>query len=181
MVTITSESIKRVLNQEFGTSIDGSQWKRKIRSDGTKSKWTPVSTELNREESQPLLLMLVILNQAEGEPTHWSLFVAAEGQPGSVYQVTGDATQMHYAFEEKSNIVTSESYNRSYVVAQLGEDGEDLVRSCAENEPPPHAVNRASVKENCQGWTVRVMERLQEAGIVAESWVTLARGMLEPV
>jgi hypothetical protein len=42
-------------------------------------------------ESAPLYLSLAHHAQGPGEPFHWSLFVAHENQPGSVYQVKGDA------------------------------------------------------------------------------------------
>lgn len=37
----------------------------------------------------PLELKLVLEEQVAGEPDHWSLFLALEGQPGDVFQVKG--------------------------------------------------------------------------------------------
>ena len=35
-----------------------------------------------------------------------------------------------------------------------------VVKEIADSEPPPRATNRKSVKENCQGWSVRVITKL---------------------
>jgi len=48
--------------------------------------------------------------QAEGEPKHWSLFVAEEGGPGNVYQIKGDATWMTYTPVKDVNHMDSDSF-----------------------------------------------------------------------
>ncbi|QVM08115.1 hypothetical protein D8B26_002812 [Coccidioides posadasii str. Silveira] len=40
------------------------------------------------------------------------------------------------------------------------------VKQIAEQEAPPQAPSRKKVKEDCQGWAVRVLARLAENGIV---------------
>lgn len=82
--------VTRIRNTEHVTSSDGTEWKRKINKDGTRTAWEAASPSLPavQPEATPLL-MLVLENQAEGEPAHWSLFVAREGETGSVYQVKG--------------------------------------------------------------------------------------------
>ena len=42
-------------------------------------------------------------------------------------------------------------------------------------------MNQAAVRENCQGWTVRVMRHLVEERIVERKWVDVAVGLQEPV
>ena len=49
---------------------------------------------------------IVRQEQTAGEPYHWSLFLAREGQPGVVLQVKGDAVAMQYAH---TNNITKES------------------------------------------------------------------------
>lgn len=116
-----------------------------------------------------------------GRPFHWSLFVAPEGEPGSVYQVKGDATFMRHVFAHNVGLLSSASYNNSYILTHL-EDGEGAtVRWYAKREEPPGAADRASVTENCQGWTIRVLRRLRAAGIVSEEWVNFAEGIKEPI
>lgn len=44
-----------------------------------------------------------------------------------------------------------------------------VVKQVAENEPP-RTPNRQSLRENCQGWTVRVISKLAERGIVPDKW-----------
>lgn len=173
--------VQRVRNNEYISTADGTQFKRRVKPDGTCTEWAPVSPDLPPEEEAPLVLMLVLEKQAEGEPNHWYLLVAPEGKPGSVYQVTGDATFMRYEFQWDASPLGSESYHTSYVLAQLVEGQEDVVRSCAEAEAPPAAENRASVKENCQGWAIRVLRRLRGEGIVSEEWAKFAEGIEEAV
>ena len=172
---------QRVRNYEYLTAIDGTQFKRKVKPDGTHMEWVPISPDILLEEQPPSVLMLVLEKQAEGEPKHWHLFVSFEGKPGSVYQVTGDATFMRHEFQRNSSPLISESFHASYVLAQLEEGQEDIVRSCARMEAPPSAENRAAVKENCQGWVIRVLQRLREAEIVSERWLKFAEGLEEPV
>lgn len=99
-----------------------------------------------------------------------------------IYQVKGDAEFMKY---EPSNgledIVQSESFSTLYQLAVLTEEQATVVKQIADNEPPPRAPNRQSVKENCQGWTVRVIAKLVERGIVPPAKLDMARSMMEPV
>lgn len=181
---LANGQVRRVRNNEYATATDGAQLKRKVMPDGTRTEWARTSPDLPPEPAEgdpPLVLMLVLERQAEGEPKHWYLFVAPEGRPGSVYQVTGDATFMRYEVQRDASPLGSESYHTSYVLARLGEGQEDAVRSCAEAEAPPSAESRASVRENCQGWAIRVLRRLRGEGIVSEGWVEFAEGIEEPV
>lgn len=175
-----TESIQRVRNTEYRTSPDNAQSKRKVNPDGTRTPWQPVLPVPSLAPDSNLLI-LVLENQADGEPKHWFLFVGPEEGPGTIYQVTGDATFMRHETFEVASPVRSESYHTSYVLARLEKGQADVVRSCAEGESPPRAVDRASVKENCQGWTIRVVKRLRDAGIVSGEWVTFAEGLEEPV
>ncbi|KAJ6079123.1 hypothetical protein N7467_008876 [Penicillium canescens] len=90
--------------------------------------------------------------QGPGEPFHWSLFVAHENQPGSVYQVKGDAESMAYDPENLVNETQAESFSTLYKLAVVSEE-----------------QARVFVIENCQGWSVRVFRviaKLAERGIV---------------
>lgn len=171
--------VQRIRNTEYRTFPDGVQSKRKVNPDGTRTAWVPVSPSL-RPGPEPHTLNLVLENQAEGEPKHWFLFVGPEDGLGTVYQVAGDATFMRYESFEVSSLLRSESYHTSYVLARLAVSQEDVLRSCAEGEAPPCAVDRASVTENCQGWTIRVLRRLHDAEVVGGEWVTFAEGLEEP-
>lgn len=178
----TEGEIQRVRNNEYLTALDGTGYKRKVSPDGTRTPWESISTSPPpADETPPLLLMLVLEKQAEGEPKHWYLFVAPEAESGRVHQVTGDATFMRYESWDGASPLNSESYHTSYVLARLAEGHGETVRLFAEAEAPPLAVNRASVRENCQGWSIRVMERLRDVGIVGEEWVRFAENIQEPV
>jgi hypothetical protein len=130
--------------------------------------------------SSQLTLSLVLETQSFGEPDHWSLFVASEGRSGQVYQVKGDAEFMEYEHAEGVDILTSESLKTAYTLCNLTQDQAERVAYYANTEPPPSAPDRASVRENCQGWTVRVLEKLAEEGIVTEDWLERVKDMVEP-
>lgn len=172
-----SDTIQRRGNWEYRTDADGNSWKRRIK-DGSATEWQPLSPFL-KPEVPIKYLWLVLHAQAEGEPNHWSLFIGPEGQPGSQYQVTGDATFQEHKFAQDVNIWTYTDYLTSYSLTELDDD--DVVKQAAEAETPPRAKNRAEVKEHCQGWTVRVLKRLCEEGIVGEAAVNLAEELLEPI
>lgn len=72
-----------VLGREFAETEDGQKWTRK----GNKS-W--LKLELNAQESnlEPVILAVIRKRQVE-KADHWCLFVGKEGNPGSIYQVTG--------------------------------------------------------------------------------------------
>ncbi len=113
--------------------------------------------------------MLVRQHQAPGEPDHWSLYLAYEGQAGTAYQVKGDALAMHYAHASNVNPLTSYSFKDSYVIARPTTQQAARVGYWANQEAPPWAPNQAAVQENCQGWTTRVMRHLVQEGVVAQS------------
>lgn len=119
--------------------------------------------------------------QPYSEPGYWSLFVAPEGGIGKVYQVKGDAELMRYTHAEGVNIQASCNFKTAYTLANLTQDQAGWVEFYANSETPPSAPDRASVTENCQGWTVRVLERLVEKDIVTEAWLAYIRGIVEPL
>lgn len=130
----------------------------------------------------PLYLSLVHQKQGQGEPLHWLLFVARENKPGLVYQVKGDAEFMTYRPSNiPINVLNSASFHNIYNLAVITEQQATVVKQVADNEHPPRAPNRQSVRENCQGWTVRVIAKLVERGIVPASKLNMARSMMEPV
>lgn len=81
----------------------------------------------------------------------------------------------------KVDITSSESFLTLYQLASVTEGQAMVVKSIADRETPPYAVNRREVKENCQGWVVRVIGRLVEEGIVSDSKLEMAREMMQPV
>lgn len=151
-------------------------WKRRVNTTEWKEADSPPPTE-----SPPVELQLVREEQTTGEPNHWSLFLAREGQPGDIFQVQGDAIAMHHAHLNNTNILISQSYKDSYIIARLNEHQAEKLRHWADQEAPPGAPNQAAVRENCQGWTIRVIRRLVTEGIVEQKWVDSAVSLQEPV
>lgn len=134
-----------------------------------------------------LYLYLVQEEQGPGEPNHWALFLADENEPdyGYVYQVTGDAEDMIYEpSSEKVNVFDAGITSNVYTLAVVSEEQAKaalLVKHIAEQEPPPRARDKKSVTENCQGWTMRVVSKLVNEGIVMPQKLDMARSMLQPV
>lgn len=79
------------------------------------------------------------------------------------------------------NIAQSDSFSDIYRLAEIPQQEASVVKEVAENERPPWAADRASVKENCQGWCVRVISRLAERKMVSNGKLEMARAMMEPV
>ena len=104
-----------------------------------------------------------------------------EGQPGTVFQVKGDSTAMHHVHTEDVNIVSSSSYKDSYIMAQPTEQQAAKIRYWATHETPPSAPNQAAVQENCQGWVIRVINRLVAEGIVQQQWQNFAMSIKQSI
>ncbi|PGH23424.1 hypothetical protein AJ80_02534 [Polytolypa hystricis UAMH7299] len=155
---------------------NGQRFKRKR---GTE-EWVTVLAESLETESppqqQPLLLWLALEHQAPGEPNHWFLFVGRENEAGMVYREAGDARCVTYEplTEPVHRPWISPTLLTMYELATLT-DQMAVVQEVTEREPPPRAETRRDVKENCQGWCVRVLANLVERGLEA------ARSMVEPV
>ena len=63
---------------------------------------------------------------------------------------------MHHAHADGSNVLISDNYKDSSIIARPIEERVARVH-WATYEPRPSAPNRAAVRENCQGWTIRVI------------------------
>ncbi|KAJ5748825.1 uncharacterized protein N7511_010521 [Penicillium nucicola] len=155
------------------------------RRNGTQ-EWTKHAPESEAQltaslDSASLYLSLIHHAQGPGEPFHWSLFVAHENHPGSVYQVKGDAEFMTYEPEDSVDETQAESFSTLYQLAVVSEEQARVIKQVAECEPPPHAPNRQYVIENCQGWSVRVIAKLVERGIVPPVKLEMAISMMQPV
>jgi hypothetical protein len=150
------------------------------RKKGT-AEWTEIVDQFLPETAE-LLLSLVRQTQSDGEPDHWLLFVALENEVGKAYQVKGDAQYMSYfPPSEKLNVKEDQTYKDSFQLATITEAQAKVVEEVAEIEPPPRASDRRSVTENCQGWTVRVIIRLVEKGIVSQAKLEIVKSLVEPI
>jgi len=159
--------------REYATKGETS-YKRRIGS----QDWTLVEQAPTEKDR---CLTLIRHCQADGEPYHWSLFVAYENERGSNYEVSGDAELMHHQHTSNVDILSSSDIKDTFTLAYLSDEQARLVEEFANTEIAPSAPNRASVKENCQWWAIRVLERLKERGIVTQEWVTIVKGMLQPI
>lgn len=126
---------------------------------------------------EPIYLSLVRETQLGDAPDHWLLFVGRDGQVGKAYQVTGDAEFMSYVEDVRAEL--SDDFRDSYQLATITKEQAEEVREVAKSEAPPMAKDRASVVENCQGWAVRVVERLVGMGIVGREKLGMMRGMVQ--
>lgn len=166
--------IKRIGLREY--KRDGvNDYSRRI---GT-TEWTQV--EQPPAEDLSVSLMLTRERQSPGEPFHWALSLAPEGKAGKAYQVTGDAIGMQYVHADDINITASDDFYDSYVLAQLDTNGSQRLHYWANRERPPSAPTQADVRENCQGWTVRVIQRLVTEGFILRHKLTYVQGLQQPV
>lgn len=154
----------------------GKEYQRRVGTTEWKKADSPPPTE-----TSPMELKLVRQEQSTGEPYHWLLFLARENERGLVFQVKGDAVAMHYVHVNNINVLSSQSYKDSYIIARLTEDQAARVSYWATHEAAPSAPNQAAVTENCQGWTIRVIRRLVAEGIVQQNWVNTAVSLQQPV
>ena len=175
--------------REYIQYSDGSQWTRKLdrKTGHPRSDWTEVEAPVEQEpEALPLHLSVVVQRQAEGEPSHWSLFSHrpdADGTGrGQVWQVKGDAERMHYQHASDVNILRSASFHWHQVMnTDLTDSQYARVDRIAQREPPPRAANRRAVTENCQGWVIRVLWQLVDARIVDGNAVTTLQQYMDPI
>ena len=167
--------ITKLGRHEF-TTIDGISSRRLV---GT-SEWEPTERPPSPER-ETNTLHLVRQVQAPGEPDHWSLFVTRDGVVGSSYQVKGDAEAMRCAHMDNTRVMLSASFRDSFVLARPNEGEVGRLQYWAATEPPPSASDAASITENCQGWAIRVMDRLANEHIVEHRWIDFARTIQQPI
>ncbi|KAL1847949.1 hypothetical protein Plec18170_008363 [Paecilomyces lecythidis] len=176
----TASTIKVVGLREV-CEVDGRHFTRRR---GTQ-EWiacAPESDRLLPNEPESEHLYLAHEDQGPEEPVHWSLYVAKENEPGMIYQVRGDAEWMTYMpSRERVDITSVEGFSTLYQLATVTKEQASLIQEIAENEPPPRAANRREAKENCQGWTVRVIAKLVERGIVPGRKLEMTRSMMQPI
>ncbi|KAK3902669.1 hypothetical protein C8A05DRAFT_43968 [Staphylotrichum tortipilum] len=181
--------------REYISYSDGTSFTRRLdRVSGQPiSDWTEVERTVEDnplsapDPVQPRYLMVIAEHQAENEPKHWSLFShvpnAMGAGPGQMWQVTGDAEFMHFEQAAGVDRMSSPDFAWHQVLSQdLSDEQLARVEEIVRTEKPPSAPNRASVKEHCQGWTVRVVKRLVDEGIVQrEGVVEMLEGYMDPI
>lgn len=180
-----------ILNRAYIEYADGRQFSGRIDPKTNKvNDWKEVKADNAGSSSstaqETKKLYLVLQSQAPGEPMHWSLFVSSGeslDSRGKVWQVKGDALLMHYQHAENVALLRSGSYYTSYVLnSDLSKSQESLIKEAAGKEKPPQAKNQRSVKENCQGWTIRVLKRLQGGNVVNKQQVMwVEKELKEPI
>lgn len=120
--------------------------------------------------------------QPQDEPDLWSLFVSrAKGQPGSVYRVRGDVVNMHFEQAHDVNPLDSDLLKDAYTIAMLSDEEAQAVHRFAGLEAPPSAPDRRSAKENCQGWTARLLQRLALEGFLSGHQLETIGSIVDPV
>jgi hypothetical protein len=152
-------------------------------------------------------LFLVRFYQFPEEPLHWSLVISPTDDPGPlsapyvssvenqvlrrtfILEVRGEPEQMFYnEVKEYKHVSLLEDVHSIYELVKFGvdfagtkEDTFDMVRSAAKETECPKARNRREATENCQGWCVRVVERLVKKGVVSREKTQMMRDMLDSV
>jgi hypothetical protein len=136
----------------------------------------------NPSPDKEFSLLLVRENQPEPEPDLWSLFVTRKrGEPGSVYRVRGNVVDMQHAHEDDVDALQAKLFKDAYTIALLTGEQTGVVRRLARMESPPCAPDLASARENCQGWTARLLKRLAEENVVASHQLEAIDAIVDPV
>lgn len=185
-VQVPPESVteaRPVGRREFHTDGNNIDWSRKVNSDGTREQWRPLQQQTTSESvSLPVrnCLWLCRNEQPTPQPFHWFLAVSPEdGGKCTVYQVEGDAVDMHYSHATDSDAFHSPVFRDCYEMAKLDITGEDWVKHFANQEPPPQATNQATVTENCQDWSIRVLRALRSVNVVPSERISEVEAMLD--
>lgn len=95
----------------------------------------------------------------------------------------GDSTYMTYRTRDNFDIIhDTGSFHDHYILSSNVNDHQfATVKQVCESEQPPHAKTMHEVTENCQGWTLRVLRRLVQAGVITEAKYEMAAQMQEPL
>jgi hypothetical protein len=188
--------------REFGTHADGTSWTRRL--DRTTNEpitdWTlveplPANDTTSSSSTTPQKtrrhLSVVAEHQTTNEAKHWSLFSHAlppnhptDTAPGQVWQVKGDAEFMHHDHASDIDQLNSPGFAWHQVLCDdLTEEQFQRVDEIAQEEQPPRAVNRAAVREHCQGWVLRVVRRLVREGVIKmkEGVMEGLEGVMDPI
>lgn len=153
-------------------------------------------------------LSLVRFYQFPGEALHWSLVISPTDDPGPIpvpyvssienqvlrntfiLEVRGDPEQMFYKeMKTRKHVSLLEDIHSIYELSSFGvmdlarkEGGTfDAIRNISREIECPKAKNRKLASENCQGWCVKVIERLVEKGVVGQEKLQMAKNMLQSV
>jgi hypothetical protein len=81
----------------------------------------------------------------------------------------------------RGQVASQASQGRRRVHALFTDNQYSRVNAVAYSEPPPQVENRKAVKENCQGWTSRVLSRLAAEGIVDEDKIVGLQQYMDPI
>ena len=176
------------LGRQYMTLPDGKQYTRRAKPGQPQSKWRRVeqsSAGPSGSSASGLQLFLVFQKQPAGQPDHWVLS-ACNGLDGNArgmaWQVKGDATMMHYQHANKVDVLNSHSRKAYYILNNnLTPAQVTIIDQVANSEPAPWAENQAAVRENCQGWTIRVLKRLQVQGVVTKSRIDEMEALMEAI
>lgn len=187
---VIAHSIRR--GREFIQYADGTHLTRRVDEENQpREPWRPIEPTIwppHEEPTNTIHLSVIAEHQAEGEPKHWSLLAhwpishSSGLEKHQVWQVTGDAESMRY--EPRADVDKLRSGDLAWTrTVNVGVTGDQflMIESICRQEPPPHAENRASVRENCQGWVIRVLQRLVAEGIVEETLVSSLREHMDPI
>ena len=121
-------------------------------------------------------------NQGDDEPKHWSLFIYQEGvRGGMIMQVSGDVLFMHHLHDPDFDIFGSPSFKDQFDLGTVMGMQRAQIWAAAHEIAPPRAASQAQVIENCQGWTIRLVQWLVQQGMVEPRWIESLSGMTEPV
>lgn len=145
------------------------------------TEWVAAERPPSPEKEDRLFVVRQI--QAEGEPMHWSLVVGKDGaRGGMVVQVKGDAIGMSHQHVQQAPIFASASFKDAFDLGvTINAAQREAIWKTAWQVPPPRAATQREVLENCQGWTVRLVQQLEYDHVINTGKVNSLKGMMEKV
>ncbi|KAF2468718.1 uncharacterized protein BDR25DRAFT_230654 [Lindgomyces ingoldianus] len=155
--------------------------------------WKPIQSappakSLTAEDAAYLTLYLVRYYQSPEEPLHWALAISPTQEFGghinftAILEVRGDTESMYFnPCTEYVPVSLLPDLHSVYSLTKMNLEDSRKVKEIAELEPPPHAPNRKEIKENCQNWCVRVVQKLVEHNMVDSKHVTSMKELMEPI
>ena len=89
---------------------------------------------------------------------------------------------MYYASKHNIDVFNSTSFHDAQIVnGNMNEHQQSRVGQVAYETTPPSAPSVREVKENCQGWVIKVLWQLQEEGMVAAEKIHSVELLKDPI
>jgi len=101
---------------------------------------------------------------------HWSIFVSADGQTGTIYEATGGTLQMKYNQKANVQITKSSTYQGKVWIGNITAQQLQTLDQTLSKVPLPSSPLRVPPgyrRRDCQDWVRDAVKALVEAEVLA--------------